>query len=464
MKILELRGYLLFTIVGVACLFFSGNAYSQSMTFSQAYQQMNRDNSSLKASEKMEQVQSFKEKAVKGLRYPSIKAYGMGLWTDRSLGINLNGLRNGVADFIQIPDAEALGDWKMDFNKRDMVLGGFLATMPLYTGGKINAAIDAEKIQSEIAATELDNVQSALVTELAERYFMVKLAEQAVEVKRQVLKAMEKHLSDATKLEAHGMIAPVEKLVAEVAVSEANRELEAGIKDATLARIALANTLEVDSVQDELSSEFFQVDNLENMEFYRDAAQENYPLLQKIELEKQLAQQGVKVARSGRLPTVVAFGQTILAHNNPISGLDILYNNNKPWTIGVGVSYSLFEGFKTKNEIKAAKATVEGVEYLQTKAISDVRMLVAKLYQDLEKQQEQISNLKVQLELAKEFVRVRTRAFQEGFATSSDVVDAEVALSVVQLLTLESHFQYAVELAALLELAGMSKNFLQYTN
>ncbi len=445
-------------------MFFSVKTYSQSMSFSQAYQQMNSENSSLKASQKMQESQSFKEKAVKGLRYPSVKAFGMGVWFDRSLGIDLNGLRNGLADFVQIPNPNELGDWKMDFNKRAMVFGGVSLEMPLFTGGKINAAIEAERLRSQIAATEFDNVQSALVTQLAERYFMVKLTQEAVIVREKVLKAMQKHLADATKLEEHGMIAPVEKLGAQVAVSEANRELEAIKKDAVLARIALANTLEMDDVPVHLSSEFFLVDNLEDIEYYRSAAVDNYPLLQKIELEKQLAHQGVKVAKSDRLPSVAAFGQTILTHNNPISGLDILYNNNKPWVVGVGVSYSIFEGFKTKNEIKAAKATLETVEYLQDQAISEVKMLVAKLYQDLQKQQEQIANLNVQLELATEFVRVRNRAFSEGFASSSEVVDAEVALSVVELLRLEAHFQYAVELAGLLEVSGMSRNFLEYTN
>ncbi|MHC5201549.1 TolC family protein [Myroides sp. LJL119] len=464
MRVLKLTSTLAAFMFAVAGLFSSFSAYGQDLSFSQAYQKMNQNNSSLKAAEKQAQVESFKTKAVQGLRYPSVKAYGMGLWTDRSLGVNLNGLRNGIADFVELPNPDVLGDWKMDFNKRDMVFGGFEATLPIFVGGKVNAAVKASKIEQDIALVNVDNTQGALISELAERYFMVKLAQEAVQVRKQVLKAMEKHLEDATKLEDNGMIAPVEKLVAQVAVSDAKRELEATVKDATMARIALANTLEIDQVPDSLSTDFFLVPDLQTLEFYKESAQMNFPLLQKIDLERQLAQQGVKVAQSGRYPALVAFGQTILAHNNPISGLDILYNNNKPWTIGVGLTYNLFEGFKTKNEIRAAKATVESVELMQTKAVSDVKMLVSKLYQDIEKQQELINNLKLQQQLAQEYLRVRTRAFSEGFASSTDVVDAEVALSVVKLLKIEAHFQYAVELAALFELAGVSQDFLQYTN
>lgn len=456
-KCLSLIGGILLCICGTS------TAYGQSMSFTEAYEIMNRENSLLKAIEKKEEVHEFEWKARKGLRYPSVRAFGLGIYKDRSLGINLNGFKNSVGDFIHLPNPDVLGDWKVDFNKRDMAMGGFMATMPLFAGGKINAAIKAGEIEKKIGEKDLDNTKNKLISELAQRYYTVKLAEEALVVREEVLKGMESHLHDATKLEENGIIAPVEKLSADVAVSEAKRQLDAAKKDASLARVALANTLEVDSVNDNLESDFFIVPRLESVEFYQESAVEHYPELQKLALQKELAEQGVKAKKAANYPTVLAFGQTILVHNNSMSGLDILYNDNKPWTLGVGVTYTLFEGFKNRNEIRAAKATKESVELYEVKAKSDIKMLVTKLYQDIQKQEEQIDNLDTQETLATEFLRVRNKAFSEGFATSTDVVDAEMKLSGVKLMKLQAHFNYAIGVASLFEFTGLSNEFIQFT-
>ncbi|EHO13190.1 hypothetical protein HMPREF9714_01024 [Myroides odoratimimus CCUG 12901] len=461
MKRLDLRDY--FSVVG-GVLFFIGmssSVYAQeSLSFTDAYNKMYQDNSLIKAVEKQEEVHHYKWQATKGLRYLSVRAFGGGLYLSKSLGVDLNGLKNGIGDFIHLPNPDVLGNWSKSFNKKDMVFGGFMATWPLYTGGKINAAIKAHEIESKIGEKDLEKTKNKLITELAQRYYSVKLAEEAVAVRRTVLEGMNKHLHDATKLEEHGMIAAVEKMSADVAVSEANRQLDGALKDAKLARLALANTLEVDEVTATLDSDFFSIPQLENVDFFQGSAVENYPELQKLVLQKELADQGVKVKQSANYPTVFGFGQTILAHNNPIL---IGEKDSKPWVVGIGVSYTLFEGFKNKNEIKAAKATRESVELFETKAKSDVKMLVAKLYQDIQKQEDQIKNLNVQEKLAMEYLRVRTKAFSEGFATSTEVVDAEMNLSGVRLMKLQANYNYAIGVASLFEVAGLSHDFLQYT-
>lgn len=451
---------------GIGAIFLLGvntEVQGQELSFSEAYSIMYKENSLLKAVEKQEEVHEFELKAMQGLRYPSIRAFGLGVYTDRSLGLDFNGLRNGIGNFTHLPNPEILGDWSMDFNKRDMVMGGFMATWPLFTGGKINAAIRAQKLEQKMGETDVNNTKNKLISELAQRYYQVKLADEAVVVRQQVFTGMQKHLHDATKLEEHGMIAPVEKLAADVAVSEANRQLAGALKDASLARVALAHTMEVEEVKDNLISEFFIVSSFEPLNYYQNLAVTNYPVLQKLALQKELAEEGVKVKQSAYYPTVLGFGQTILAHNNPISGLDILNNNNKPWAVGVGVNYTLFEGFKNRNEIKAAKATKESVELFETKAHSDIKMLIEKIYQDIEKQNEQIKNLTVQESLAIEFLRVRNKAFVEGFATSTEVTDAEMNLSAVKLMKLQAHYEYAVDVASLLEYTGLSSEFVQYT-
>lgn len=454
-------GYIRNSLTLVLAFSISLRLCSQSLSFSESQIIMYKENNLIKAAEKQEEAYQFDLKSYKGLRFPQLDIFGAGIYRDKKIGTNLNGARSEVADALNISDPEELGNWDVNLLKRDIALGGVKFTWPLFTGGKINAAIEASKLKAEIGNKELVSTKNKLISELAERYFQVKLAEDALLVRKQVLDGMNQHLYNATKMEQQGLIAPVEKLQADVAVSEANRQYLAAQKDAELARVALANTLGIDQVNEELTTPFFIVPYLHPLDYYQDFAVENYPELQKLQLQVELTEQSIKSKKSTYYPTISALGNSILIHNNPIGGMK---KNRKPWSLGVGMTYTIFNGLQYKNEIKSAKATKESVLYSQDKAKKDIRTLIEKIFQDIQKQEEQIQNLDVQIVQAEELLRVRVKGFSEGVQTSTDVVDAEINLSGIKLQKIQASYNYVVDLASLLEYSGLSQDFIKYTN
>jgi len=75
---------------------------------------------------------------------------------------------------------------------------------------------------------------------------------------------------------------------------------------------------------------------------------------------------------------------------------------------------------------------------------------------------EQFEALDASLALAEENLRVRRRGFEEGLATSLDVVDAQLTLSGVHVERLVAAFDFVVALAELLEASGQSDKFEEY--
>lgn len=65
--------------------------------------------------------------------------------------------------------------------------------------------------------------------------------------------------------------------------------------------------------------------------------------------------------------------------------------------------------------------------------------------------------------MSRELVRIRKKSFQEGMATSTDVIDAETMLSKVQIAFLLAYYKYDVALASLLSTCGMPESFWQYS-
>ena len=76
---------------------------------------------------------------------------------------------------------------------------------------------------------------------------------------------------------------------------------------------------------------------------------------------------------------------------------------------------------------------------------------------------EQFDAVAVSRNLTEEYVRIRQRAFEEGMATSLDVVDAQLALSRVLVERLNAAFEFDVALSELLEVCGMSEALTSYS-
>lgn len=439
-------------------------SFAQTLSFRDAYNKMYQDNNTLKAINKQSETQLYISKSLKGLRFPSVNAYAAGMIFDRKQELSLNDYRDNLAGVLNIPNPGTLGNWFIPVGKKEMALGGFNALWPVFTGGKISSAVKAGQIEAEIGKKDIESTENRLISELVQRYFQVKLADDAFQVHTQVLQGMKQHLYNATKLEENGIIAPSEKLVAEVAVSEANREVLAAEKNTKIARAALANTLESDKITENLTSPFFNNITLYSLESYQEAAKSTSPAMQKVLLQKQLADQAVKAKQSEFYPDVALFGQTVLVHNNPIAFGILESAKERPWVVGVGITYNIFNGLQSRNSYKAAVSARKGIDFIEAKAQKDVTTFIENLYYEVQKSQDEIENLQVQQKLAEELVRSRTKAFAEGLTTSTDVVDAQNGLSVVKLLILNAKYLYITSLASLLEFSGQSKDFLKYTN
>lgn len=86
-----------------------------------------------------------------------------------------------------------------------------------------------------------------------------------------------------------------------------------------------------------------------------------------------------------------------------------------------------------------------------------------KTYHEIEKASESATSLDSSMDFAEEYFRVRNKAFKEGFATSTQVVDAQMNLSKTKIERLQAMYQYDMAFVKLLEWCGMSDSFVSYT-
>lgn len=327
---------------------------------------------------------------------------------------------------------------------------------PLYTGGKINAANKASAIYEEEAGLAMKQKQGELLSELATRYYGLVLAEQACKVREQVSEAMKKHLFDSQKLSEQGQIAKVEHLHAQVANSDAERELKKANREVTIVKRALQNTMAVgDSSDLTPASRLFILKNIEDENFFIAMALRNNPQLQQVDSKRELAATGVKLEKSNYLPTVALTGTYDLANKD-------LSPYVPDWMVGVGLKWSIFEGTSRYRNLQAAKFKEDQVEQAGLKAEEDIKTVIKKLHQQLGMQVEQLEELDKTLEFAQTYVESRDKAFHEGLSTSTELVDANLLLAKVKIERLQAMYNYDVTLATLVQVCGSPELFLEY--
>ncbi|HYD51168.1 MAG TPA: TolC family protein [Gemmatimonadaceae bacterium] len=328
------------------------------------------------------------------------------------------------------------------------------ATLPVFTGGRLLAGVRAADAGVESAAALERSAVGEVATELAQRYFGLQLARESHRTRRATRESLAHHVERARSLERHGQIARAERLRAEVALAEAERELQQAARDEELARIALASTLSVDDVVVP-TTPLFRVRALAPVDSFRALARLGHPALARLAAERRRAHAGVAAARGELLPAVGLFAQRELYTRD----LTIL---QPTWAAGVQASLPLFQGGQRLARLGGARAQERQVALLLERAGRDVDLLVEQRYGQVERARDDLAVLETTRALAEESLRAQQLSFGAGLATSLDVVDAEQALARVRLGILKARHDADVALAGLLEAVGASARLTTY--
>ena len=444
----------------------------RTLSLEEALEMTLSDNPAIRAAEFNRRAAQQERRAAIGLRMPQIGITGSYAYLGKDIEIDLNNMKAPVqnlagqilqsgmipSDYIpsisQMLSGAMAASWALPLQDRSLGFVGGDVTVPLWMGGKINAANRAARINEQTARSQGIQPRNALVSELVERYYGLALARQVVVVRQQVVDGVRKHLEDAAALEAQGMISRSEKLYVEFKMSEAERDLQNAQSQVETIAAALNSTIgQTDNYQPVTA--MFILERIEPLDHFRTLAAERNPLLDQVDQKRRLAYEGVRAQRSSVLPQVVAMGG--------MSFYDYQVSKVLPrWAVGVGVNFKLFDGLNREYKYSAAKQTVRRVEALQDKAGNDISVLVEKLYNQMENYRTQMASIEASLAFAEEYLKTKNAAFLEGMSSSTDLIDAELNLAKVKTERIEAAYRYDVSLAQLLEAAGISDEFTAY--
>lgn len=447
-----------------------GQAEVMELSLEQSVWLLQQENRSLKMAGKEIELAKNEQQKLNSFWYPNISAAGAFVHMSNPVEVRqpLNQFTDPAKDFVHsiLPDDQFISSILDQIGQNTLTLPLISQnitsidanlTWPIFTGGKRIYAGKIGKTMVAIAEVNREQVGATQQALLVENYFGLRLGQRVVAVKEETYRSLQNHYNQALKLEQQGMINRAERLFAQVSMEEAKRELESARKELNVAAQALKSLLNVEEGKDiRTTTSLFINESFPAVQYFKEMIPFNNYLINQLQLQESIAGNELKIGRSGYLPNIALIGkQTLYAH-----GVDKYL---MPRTlIGVGFTWNIFDGLDREKRIRQARLTGQTLAIGKEKAVTDLQVGADKLHSQMLDALDNVKALNTTLEMSLELVRIRLKSFQEGMATSSDVVDAEVMLSKVKTAFLLAYYQYDVALIHLLSICGIPEVFDQY--
>jgi outer membrane protein TolC len=302
----------------------------------------------------------------------------------------------------------------------------FSISQNLFTGGKLSAGIKQARLQLANAREDELQVKQQLTCDVKQAYYQMWLAMQKLTVAQAAYDNMEKHFHNVEKKYQEGLVPRIELLQAEVNWRKLKPDVIAAQNEIASCRSNLALLI---GKQDgrELAIEgdsWLQITPQPSTVTFTDAlaiAYRERPELRRMQNNIELAKAGVVIARAGYYPTLTLSDTYENNKYDPSS-----YGSSEIWVLKLDLSGTLFNGFATQAKVAAAKAALQKQLSNEQQLKNEIRLKLERVFQSLEESIETIEVNRVTRDLAVESLRLTQIKRDEGLATNTDLLDAQL--------------------------------------
>jgi len=324
-------------------------------------------------------------------------------------------------------------------------------SLPIYTGGKIRYGIESSKFLEKAAMLDAESDKDEVIQNTIEAFANLFKAKTAVRLVQENLNEAQQRTKELTGMEKNGLLARNDLLKAQLRESNMEYNLSDAENSWQLANVNMNLMLGLPTTT-ELVLDTVGLRNKEDIRIlddYLNAARINRKDIEAIDLRKKAAESGVKSAKGDLYPSVALTGGYI--------GLDIPDFLSIPaaMNVGVGVSYNIGSLWKNKAKVQQAEARVKQLTFTEAMMDDNMQLELNKSYLSLMTNRKQIQVSAKAVEQAEENYRIVKNKFDNSLATTTDLLDADIAQLQARLSYTLSRADAFVAYHKLLQTAGL---------
>src|SRR5881396_3553553 len=308
-------------------------------------------------------------------------------------------------------------------NLPDTFLAQVSLSQLLFDFGKNLAATEAARKLAEVAVEDVELQRQLISLAVKEAYTNILFAGRLIRVQEQAVQRAELNLRSAKGFFEVGTRPKSDVARAEVDVANARVDLIRARNALRTARVALNTAMAIDvdtptAVQDNL---VFEAVNLERGQL-RGEALRSRPEYRQSKLRVSAAEATERQTFRGFFPDISGTGS--------YGGSQPQLNEN--WTLGLSLSWSLFDGGNRVAKYQEAKANLEGARQRVKSTELDIIQNVEQAEIAVEEAQERIQAAQALVASAQENFRLAQGRFDAGVGTILELTDAQLALTQAQ--------------------------------
>jgi outer membrane protein TolC len=299
---------------------------------------------------------------------------------------------------------------------------------PIYTAGRLDALERAARNEATASSDDVITARQDVILDITRAYWALVSAGAAVTVVEESVRRLDAHLQDVRNQLAAGLVPPNDVLTVEAQESRqrmfaiqarGNRDVAAA-ELARLAGLPAGTAIEAAAALEPPASEPLEIEVLV------DAAKRQRPERAALVKRVAAAKERSRAAAAGLKPTVAIGGGVDYARPNP----HIFPREDRwraSWDASVNASWPVFDGGRAHAEVAEAAALARAAEERLADLDATLALEIRQRITDLRSSLAAIAAADDSVRSASEARRVLGDRFRAGVATSTDVLDAQVA-------------------------------------
>ena len=300
---------------------------------------------------------------------------------------------------------------------------------PIYTAGRLDAIERAARIEATASEDEIAAARHDLTLEITRAYWALVTAGESLGVVDESVRRIGAHLQDVRHQLEAGLVPPND--VASVEAQASRQEMLAiqarGNRDVAEAELARLAGLEPGAAIDPVVSLAPPPAETPMVAALVETAKQQRPERAALIKRVRAAEERSRAAAAGIKPTVAIAGGFDYARPNPkIFPREGAWKTS--WDASVNVNWPLFDGGRTQGEIAEAAASARAAQERLAEFDSGLALEIRQRVTELASTHAAIAAATDAVRSATEARRVIGERFTAGVATSTDVLDAQVAL------------------------------------
>ncbi len=313
---------------------------------------------------------------------------------------------------------------------------------------KLGMAMAIASTYSDYTEQGFHATEESVTLDVRKAFYLVLLAQKLVEANRQGLDVVRANFESVQSQYRHGVAAEFDMLRAEVQLANTEPLVVSAENNLALAVNNLKTLLSIPLDQEVLIEGDLSIQEMprEAMDEARKAALTANPSMIQLSLQETLLEQNISIENANFWPILSLVGSyQWQTQDNTFRFRN--YNWAQLFSLGVQLSYPLFDGFKTSSRVEQASVDREMLHYVRLKTEEGLKLRIQSAELKMAEARERIAGQEKNIDQARKAVGIAQTRYKNGVGTQLELLDAQVAMTRAQTNYAQASYDYLVAAA-----------------